>query len=67
MTSNIFNPFVPCHATIYLDEAHRTSTYCMREKGHADEGVKGFPGGHNLVNKAAGTAAAPEVKRDQAA
>jgi hypothetical protein len=29
-----------------------SSTYCMRERGHPDEGVKGFPGGHNIVNEA---------------
>jgi hypothetical protein len=23
----------------------------MRERGHPDEGVKGFPGGHNIVNE----------------
>jgi hypothetical protein len=42
MTNSILNPFVPCHATIYLDESHRTSTYCMRERGHEGE--------HNVVN-----------------
>jgi len=62
-THNILNPFVPCHAQIFLGEGNRVSTYCMRERGHADEQVKGFPGGHNIVN------ATPvvEVKRDQAA
>jgi hypothetical protein len=49
---NILRPFVPCSAHIFLDEKGRTSTYCMRERGHEDEGIKGFPGGHNIVNAA---------------
>ena len=40
-----------CGAIIWLDKEHHTNTYCMREQGHPDEGVKGFPGGHNIVNK----------------
>jgi len=61
MNNSILSPFVPCAAAIYLDDKGRTNTYCMRERGHADEGVNGFPGGHNTVN------VAPEVKHDQAA
>ena len=49
---SIAHPFVPCSAHIFLDEKGRTSTYCMRERGHADEAVKGFPGGHNIVDVA---------------
>lgn len=26
-----------CHAVIYLDKNNRSSTYCMREKGHLGE------------------------------
>ena len=62
MNNSILNPFVPCHATIYLDESYRTSTYCVRERGHADEAVKGFPGGHNIVN---GTPEAPAVLKTE--
>ena len=47
---NILNPFVPCSATIFLNDNKLTSTYCMRERGHPDEQVKGFAGGHNTVN-----------------
>lgn len=61
-TSNILQPFVPCAASIYLDKNNMSNTYCMRERGHADEQVKGFPGGHNVVN-----ATPVEVKRGQAA
>ncbi len=50
-TYNILNPFVPCGALIFLDEDHRSNTYCVRERGHADEGVKGFPGGHNIADE----------------
>ena len=50
MTSNILSPFVLCAASIYLDKDNRSNTYCMREKGHPDEQVKGFPGGHNIVD-----------------
>jgi hypothetical protein len=56
---NILNPFVPCSALIFPWDNHLVSTYCMRERGHADEQVKGFPGGHNIVN------AAPVVKVQQ--
>jgi hypothetical protein len=52
MTHNMLNPFVPCSASIFLNDNPLTSTYCMREKGHADEQVKGFPGGHNTVDAA---------------
>ncbi len=38
-----------CGELIWLSKL--TSTYCMRERGHPDEGVKGFPGGHNIVNE----------------
>jgi hypothetical protein len=48
----MLNPFVPCSASIFLNDNPLTSTYCMREKGHADEQVKGFPGGHNTVDAA---------------
>ena len=37
MKNNLLNPFVPCSATIFLDEKGMTSTYCMREKGHSGE------------------------------
>ena len=59
MTSNILSPFVLCAASIYLDKDNRSNTYCMREKGHPDEQVKGFPGGHNTVNESP----APEKTR----
>lgn len=49
---SILNPFVPCSATIFLNDNKLTSTYCMRERGHPDEQVKGFAGGHNTVNDA---------------
>ena len=65
---NILNPFVPCSALIFQSGNRLVSTYCMREKGHPDEQVKGFPGGHNIVNAAPGTCAAPkEEDHDQAA
>jgi hypothetical protein len=60
-TYSVLNPFVPCAALIFLDDKGMINTYCQRERGHADEQVKGFPGGHNIVN------AAPEVKHGQAA
>jgi hypothetical protein len=43
--------FVPCAVLIWLDEKCMSNTYCMREKGHPDEKVKGFPGGHNSINE----------------
>jgi hypothetical protein len=52
------HPFVPCAALIFLDAGHRSNTYCLRALGHADEGVKGFPGGHNVVD------APPEEKKE---
>ena len=51
MTSNILQPFVPCAASIYLDKDNRANTYCQRPYGHPDEQVKGFSGGHNIVNE----------------
>jgi hypothetical protein len=66
MTNSVLNPFVPCHATIYLDGNGRVSTYCMRERGHADESVTGFPGGHSIVN-APPEPAAKESTSDQTA
>jgi hypothetical protein len=50
MTHSILNPRVPCCALIFLDPAHQSNTYCQRELGHPDEAVKGFPGGHNIVD-----------------
>lgn len=50
MTHSILNPRVPCCALIFLDPAHQSNTYCVRELGHPDEAVKGFPGGHNIVD-----------------
>ena len=58
MTNSVLNPFVPCAALIFLDDKGAANTYCMRERGHADEQTKGFPGGHNTVNTA------PEAKED---
>ena len=51
-TYDVLNPFVPCSALIFLDKKGVSNTYCMRERGHQDEAVKGFPGGHNVVNAA---------------
>jgi hypothetical protein len=42
-THSILNPFVPCSAPIFLDEQHKTNTYCQREIGHT--------GKHNIENK----------------
>ena len=33
----------PCYAVIWLDKDQRTSTYCMRDRGHT--------GKHNIVNE----------------
>jgi hypothetical protein len=50
MTHNILRPRITCCALIFLDPANQSNTYCMRELGHPDEAVKGFPGGHNIVD-----------------
>lgn len=65
MATIIYNaqqPFVRCAALIFLDDKHISNTYCMREQGHPDEQVKGFSGGHNIVN----APPAPEEKKDAA-
>ena len=59
MTHNILNPRITCCAQIFLDPAGMSSTYCQRELGHLDEAVKGYPGGHNIVD------AVPVVKKEQ--
>jgi hypothetical protein len=59
MTSNILSPFVPCHATIYLDKDNRSNTYCVRERGHEGE--------HNIVNAPPAQAVLKEEAHGQAA
>jgi hypothetical protein len=59
---SILHPRVPCCAPIFLDEKGMANTYCQRESGHPDERVKGFPGGHNIVNEAP---VAPAMKEDR--
>jgi hypothetical protein len=49
MTEEIHKTYTLCQELIWLTPS--SSTYCMRERGHPDEGVKGFPGGHNIVNE----------------
>ncbi len=52
-------PFRACGELIWIDNNNHANTYCMRDHGHPDEKVKGFPGAHNIVN-------APPVAKKEA-